>query len=151
MILQPTWRLWGEEKGDGVIYTVYLKKVRYHRPTRSLSASVSYTLTSLLSSAECYQFRNYHLGFEASDISKKKKASEKAKKYARFPIVKFKSLTLLKKKKKEHFPVKQARSPRGNSFPYKKNISLRSRRDSRLYMEIFHPDRRPIFLPRDKP
>lgn len=39
--LQPTWRLWGEERGDGVIYTVYLKKVRYHRPTRSLSASVS--------------------------------------------------------------------------------------------------------------
>ena len=37
----PTWRLWGEEKGDGVIYTVYLKKVRYHRPTRSLSASDS--------------------------------------------------------------------------------------------------------------
>lgn len=40
-IFQPTWRLWGEEKGDGVIYTVYLKKVRYHRPTKSLSASVS--------------------------------------------------------------------------------------------------------------
>ncbi|XP_047357872.1 ral guanine nucleotide dissociation stimulator isoform X1 [Vespa velutina] len=39
--LQPTWRLWGEERGDGVIYTVYLKKVRYHRPTRSLSASDS--------------------------------------------------------------------------------------------------------------
>lgn len=37
----PTWRLWGEERGDGVIYTVYLKKVRYHRPTRSLSASDS--------------------------------------------------------------------------------------------------------------
>ncbi|XP_058792977.1 ral guanine nucleotide dissociation stimulator isoform X2 [Phymastichus coffea] len=37
----PTWRLWGEEKGDGVVYTVYLKKVRYHRPTRSLSASDS--------------------------------------------------------------------------------------------------------------
>ncbi|KMQ95472.1 ral guanine nucleotide dissociation stimulator-like protein [Lasius niger] len=41
LFLQPTWRLWGEEKGDGVIYTVYLKKVRYHRPTRSLSASDS--------------------------------------------------------------------------------------------------------------
>ncbi|XP_043287927.1 ral guanine nucleotide dissociation stimulator isoform X2 [Venturia canescens] len=37
----PTWRLWGEERCDGVIYTVYLKKVRYHRPTRSLSASDS--------------------------------------------------------------------------------------------------------------
>ncbi|XP_044579621.1 ral guanine nucleotide dissociation stimulator isoform X1 [Cotesia glomerata] len=40
-IHQPTWRLWGEEKCDGVIYTVYLKKVRYHRPTRSISASDS--------------------------------------------------------------------------------------------------------------
>ncbi|EGI62275.1 Ral guanine nucleotide dissociation stimulator-like 1 [Acromyrmex echinatior] len=39
-VQQPTWRLWGEERGDGVIYTVYLKKVRYHRPTRSLSASL---------------------------------------------------------------------------------------------------------------
>ncbi|XP_014204079.1 ral guanine nucleotide dissociation stimulator isoform X2 [Copidosoma floridanum] len=37
----PTWRLWGEEKGDGVIYTVYLKKVCYHRPTRSISTSDS--------------------------------------------------------------------------------------------------------------
>lgn len=36
---QPTWRLWGEEKSDGALYTVYLKKVRYHRPTRSLSQS----------------------------------------------------------------------------------------------------------------
>ncbi|KAL7298737.1 hypothetical protein TKK_0008488 [Trichogramma kaykai] len=40
-VQQPTWRLWGEEKGDGVIYTVYLKKVRYHRPTKSLSNSDS--------------------------------------------------------------------------------------------------------------
>ncbi|XP_022914117.2 ral guanine nucleotide dissociation stimulator-like 1 isoform X1 [Onthophagus taurus] len=37
-IKQPTWRLWGEEKADGALYTVYLKKVRYHRPTRSLSS-----------------------------------------------------------------------------------------------------------------
>ncbi|KAK6618978.1 hypothetical protein RUM44_003359 [Polyplax serrata] len=36
--LQPTWRLWGEEKEDGVIYTVYLKKVRYHRPSKSVSS-----------------------------------------------------------------------------------------------------------------
>ncbi|XP_052758571.1 ral guanine nucleotide dissociation stimulator isoform X4 [Galleria mellonella] len=34
----PTWRLWGEERVDGAIYTVYLKKVRYHRPTRSASS-----------------------------------------------------------------------------------------------------------------
>ncbi|XP_017780060.1 PREDICTED: ral guanine nucleotide dissociation stimulator-like 1 [Nicrophorus vespilloides] len=40
-IKQPTWRLWGEEKADGALYTVYLKKVRYHRPTRSLSSSHS--------------------------------------------------------------------------------------------------------------
>ncbi|ENN74870.1 hypothetical protein YQE_08639, partial [Dendroctonus ponderosae] len=39
--LQPTWRLWGEEKADGALYTVYLKKVRYHRPTRSVSSSHS--------------------------------------------------------------------------------------------------------------
>jgi len=36
---QPTWRLWGEEKVDGAIYTVYLKKVRYNSPSRSLSVS----------------------------------------------------------------------------------------------------------------
>uniref|UniRef100_A0A1B6C8Z3 Ral guanine nucleotide dissociation stimulator-like 1 n=1 Tax=Clastoptera arizonana TaxID=38151 RepID=A0A1B6C8Z3_9HEMI len=36
--LQPTWRLWGEEKIDGAVYTVYLKKVRYHRPTKSVSS-----------------------------------------------------------------------------------------------------------------
>ncbi|XP_023722934.1 ral guanine nucleotide dissociation stimulator-like 1 isoform X3 [Cryptotermes secundus] len=36
--LQPTWRLWGEERVDGGIYTVYLKKVRYHRPTKSVSS-----------------------------------------------------------------------------------------------------------------
>ena len=34
---QPTWRYWGEEKVDGAIYTVYLKKVRYHTPTKSVS------------------------------------------------------------------------------------------------------------------
>ncbi|XP_069698591.1 ral guanine nucleotide dissociation stimulator-like 1 isoform X2 [Periplaneta americana] len=36
--LQPTWRLWGEERVDGAVYTVYLKKVRYHRPTKSVSS-----------------------------------------------------------------------------------------------------------------
>ncbi|XP_019764182.2 ral guanine nucleotide dissociation stimulator-like 1 isoform X2 [Dendroctonus ponderosae] len=39
--VKPTWRLWGEEKADGALYTVYLKKVRYHRPTRSVSSSHS--------------------------------------------------------------------------------------------------------------
>ena len=34
---QPTWRYWGEEKVDGAIFTVYLKKVRYHTPTKSVS------------------------------------------------------------------------------------------------------------------
>ena len=34
---QPTWRLWGEERLDGVVYTVYLKKVRYHSPSRSIT------------------------------------------------------------------------------------------------------------------
>ena len=35
---QPTWRLWGEEREENAIYTVYLKKVRYHRPTPSASS-----------------------------------------------------------------------------------------------------------------
>ncbi|XP_054282718.1 ral guanine nucleotide dissociation stimulator-like 1 isoform X2 [Macrosteles quadrilineatus] len=35
---QPTWRLWEEERVDGAVYTVYLKKVRYHRPTKSVSS-----------------------------------------------------------------------------------------------------------------
>lgn len=35
---QPTWRLWGEEREKDAIYTVYLKKVRYHRPTPSASS-----------------------------------------------------------------------------------------------------------------
>ncbi|KAF4521268.1 hypothetical protein B566_EDAN008471 [Ephemera danica] len=34
----PTWRLWGEERVAGAIFTVYLKKVRYHRPNKSVSA-----------------------------------------------------------------------------------------------------------------
>ncbi|XP_047472834.1 ral guanine nucleotide dissociation stimulator-like isoform X2 [Penaeus chinensis] len=33
----PTWRLWGEEKTEDAIYTVYLKKVRYHHPSRSIT------------------------------------------------------------------------------------------------------------------
>ncbi|XP_059092463.1 ral guanine nucleotide dissociation stimulator-like 1 isoform X3 [Tigriopus californicus] len=33
---QPTWRYWGEEKCPGAIYTVYLKKVRYHSPSKSI-------------------------------------------------------------------------------------------------------------------
>ncbi|CAO1319313.1 unnamed protein product [Diamesa serratosioi] len=36
-IKQPTWRLWGEEREKDAIYTVYLKKVRYHRPTPSVT------------------------------------------------------------------------------------------------------------------
>lgn len=34
---QPTWRLWGEERIDGAVYTVYLKKVRYHSPSKSIT------------------------------------------------------------------------------------------------------------------
>lgn len=34
----PTYRYWGDEQKEGIIYSVYLKKVRYHRPTRSLSS-----------------------------------------------------------------------------------------------------------------
>ncbi|CAG0880068.1 unnamed protein product [Darwinula stevensoni] len=35
---QPTWRLWGEDREEGAIYTVYLKKVRYHRPSKSVNS-----------------------------------------------------------------------------------------------------------------
>lgn len=35
----PTWRLWGEEKTDGAVYAVYLKKVRYHVPSKAISVS----------------------------------------------------------------------------------------------------------------
>ncbi|KAH8419527.1 hypothetical protein KR222_004281, partial [Zaprionus bogoriensis] len=34
---KPTWRLWGEEHEKNAIFTVYLKKVRYHRPTPTAS------------------------------------------------------------------------------------------------------------------
>ncbi|XP_037905621.1 ral guanine nucleotide dissociation stimulator-like 1 isoform X1 [Hermetia illucens] len=34
-VKQPTWRLWGEEREKDAVFTVYLKKVRYHRPTPS--------------------------------------------------------------------------------------------------------------------
>uniref|UniRef100_A0A1Q3FU09 Putative guanine-nucleotide releasing factor n=1 Tax=Culex tarsalis TaxID=7177 RepID=A0A1Q3FU09_CULTA len=40
-VKQPTWRLWGEEREKDAIYTVYLKKVRYHRPTPSASSQDS--------------------------------------------------------------------------------------------------------------
>ncbi|XP_055600555.1 ral guanine nucleotide dissociation stimulator-like 1 isoform X2 [Uranotaenia lowii] len=39
--VKPTWRLWGEEREQDAIYTVYLKKVRYHRPTPSASSQDS--------------------------------------------------------------------------------------------------------------
>lgn len=35
---QPSWRLWGEEKVEGAIFNIYLKKVRYHRPAKSISS-----------------------------------------------------------------------------------------------------------------
>lgn len=34
----PTWRLWGEEHEENSIFTVYLKKVRYHQPTPTVQA-----------------------------------------------------------------------------------------------------------------
>ncbi|KAK9510137.1 hypothetical protein O3M35_004984 [Rhynocoris fuscipes] len=39
--LQPTWKVWGEERLDGAIYTIYLKKVRYHRPTYTVTTDDS--------------------------------------------------------------------------------------------------------------
>ena len=46
---QPTWRFWGEEKVEGgAIYTVYLKKVRYHTPSKSITSGLfTYTFLSL--------------------------------------------------------------------------------------------------------
>ena len=38
LLQQPTWRLWGEERVEGAVYTVYLKKVRYHTPSRATSS-----------------------------------------------------------------------------------------------------------------
>uniref|UniRef100_T1JJE6 Ral guanine nucleotide dissociation stimulator-like 1 n=1 Tax=Strigamia maritima TaxID=126957 RepID=T1JJE6_STRMM len=35
---QPTWRYWGEEKVDGAVFNVYLKKVRYFNPSKSASS-----------------------------------------------------------------------------------------------------------------
>ncbi|XP_039281395.1 LOW QUALITY PROTEIN: ral guanine nucleotide dissociation stimulator-like 1 [Nilaparvata lugens] len=47
-VKQPTWRLWGEERTDGAVFTVYLKKVRYHRPTKSISSvSINPAITRL--------------------------------------------------------------------------------------------------------
>ncbi|KFM73458.1 hypothetical protein X975_04405, partial [Stegodyphus mimosarum] len=40
--LQPSLKLWGEEEIDGAIYTVYLKKVRYHHATDDYSDQVSH-------------------------------------------------------------------------------------------------------------
>ncbi len=36
LLQQPTWRYWGEERLPGAIYTVYLKKVRYHSPSKTV-------------------------------------------------------------------------------------------------------------------
>jgi len=33
---QQTWKLWGEEKEEDSVYTIYLKKVRYQNPTKTL-------------------------------------------------------------------------------------------------------------------
>lgn len=40
--LQPSLKLWGEEENDGAVYTVYLKKVRYHHASIDYSEQVSH-------------------------------------------------------------------------------------------------------------
>ncbi|GFS35884.1 ral guanine nucleotide dissociation stimulator-like 1 [Nephila pilipes] len=40
--LQPSLKLWGEEEIDGAIYTVYLKKVRYHHTSIESSEQISH-------------------------------------------------------------------------------------------------------------
>jgi len=44
---QPTWRLWGQESLDGACYTVYLKKVRYHSPSRSITTDADDNISHL--------------------------------------------------------------------------------------------------------
>jgi len=34
---ESTWRLWGEEKVEGAVFSVYLKKVKYNTPSRSVT------------------------------------------------------------------------------------------------------------------
>ena len=57
---QPTWRLWGEERLDGVVYTVYLKKVRYHSPSRSIT-----TVSKLFKKYPSFQIQyfDFHYNF----------------------------------------------------------------------------------------
>ena len=58
----PTWRLWGEERVDGAVYSVHLKKVRYHIPSKSISVSHSSVHLPLCA------FVNYNLfGFSPQD------------------------------------------------------------------------------------
>lgn len=40
--LQPSLKLWGDEENHGAVYTVYLKKVRYHHATVDYSEQVSH-------------------------------------------------------------------------------------------------------------
>nr|CAD7425745.1 unnamed protein product [Timema monikensis] len=67
MFQQPTWRLWGEERVEGAVYTVYLKKVRYHRPTKSISSDQSSpngvsNLNSFITSQSVDRYTDTHFG-----------------------------------------------------------------------------------------
>ena len=57
---QPTWRYWGEEKVDGAIFTVYLKKVRYHTPTKSVSV-VSNNKSTCINYLDIYNPKLYNI------------------------------------------------------------------------------------------
>ncbi|CAG0918983.1 unnamed protein product [Notodromas monacha] len=47
---QPTWKLWGEQKASDIVYTIYLKKVRYHRPSKSVNSLLG--LTAILARSD---------------------------------------------------------------------------------------------------
>ena len=62
----PTWRHWGDERVEGAVYSVYLKKVRYHIPSKSISVS---HLAVLPNASPCFISFNFSLQDSDDDIS----------------------------------------------------------------------------------
>ncbi len=53
--------MWGEERIEGAVYTVYLKKVRYHSPSKSIT-NVSQTFLICLQSMAGLKYFNVLVG-----------------------------------------------------------------------------------------